>query len=755
MATSNPSCVWPGSMWLPDPGTPPEKLRQQTLEMMSFINDIPGGMLKCKNDSQYTILRINDGFLKLIGYTREELSSQFSDSYINLIHPDDRQRIRELTNRQLLQNNALSNEYRVLCKDGSCRWVTENAYIAAGNNQAFFCTLTDITGLYETREALRLSLERHDIILRQSKNIVFEWDKATNSLLFSANWADLFGYPPLPALDFNLIRQRKHIAPEDVALLCDMLEEITKGAHSLSRECRLYNGDGAPIWCRIQVTSQFGRDGALLKAVGIIANIDAEKKMIDSLRQKAERDPLTGLYDKSAIRHLIEKYLGDADPSEQCALLMIDIDNFKSLNDTLGHLFGDAVLSDLSSAIRRGTRSSDLVGRIGGDEFLVFLKGIPSPNTALQKSEQILSAAQNLFQEKKNKLSVSCSIGIALFPAHGHDFHNLYQGADIALYQAKSKGKNAACLYSAQMQQPRPEMQQANSPIDSGENSAVLAHRLTEYVFQVLYRAADIETAIPLILEVVGRQFDVSRAYVFENSEDGAFCSNTFEWCSEGIRPEKEHLQNLSYSALGGYPEHFDENDVFFCREIQDMPESQRVLLQEQGIHSMLQCAIRYNGMFAGFVGFDECTGQRLWTQEEIAILTRISELLSTFLFQKRIQQRGELHLQQIRKLLDQQDAFLYVIDRTDYRLLYFNNPIRHLHPGSQTGERCYRTFFRRDTPCEDCPALEKAGPGEKCDQMGGSQTSASARPLAWEGADAMLISRYDIARYKEIPTSK
>lgn len=185
-------------------------------------------------------------------------------------------------------------------------------------------------------------------------------------------------------------------------------------------------------------------NGQLLKVVGVIVNVDAEKRMMDSLRQKAERDPLTGLYDKAAIQNLIEQYLEAVQSNEKCALLMIDIDDFKVVNDTMGHLFGDAVLSDLSASIRGETRSSDLVGRIGGDEFLVFLKNIPSAQTALQKSQRFLSVVQDLFREKKNKIAISCSIGISLFPAHGHDFRSLYQCADIALYQAKGKGKTPA-----------------------------------------------------------------------------------------------------------------------------------------------------------------------------------------------------------------------------------------------------------------------------------------------------------------------
>lgn len=635
MAKTNSHEIWPGSMWLPEPGLSLEEQCQQELEMMAFINNTPCGILKCKNDDRFTILRINDGFLNLLGYTHDELSSVFSNSYLSLIHPDDRQQVLNLTHQQMNEKGSVSNEYRVLCKDGSYRWIAESSYCAPEKSGVvFFCMLNDITDLYETREDLRLSLDRHNIIMRQSKNVIFEWDKHTNALLFSANWAEIFGYPPLKMLDFSQMAGRGYVAPQNIDILRQMMAEIVQGASFLSRECQIKTIDGTPVWCRIQVTSQLDLNGQLLKIVGDIANIDVEKRMMDSLRQKAERDPLTGLYDKAAIQNLIEQHLEAVQSNEKCALLMIDIDDFKVVNNTMGHLFGDAVLSDLSASIQGETRSSDLVGRIGGDEFLVFLKNIPSAQTALQKSQRLLSAVQDLFREKKNKIAISCSIGISLFPAHGHNFRSLYQCADIALYQAK--GKNTSCLYSEQMLHPALESHYSGSPIDSDRLGTANTRQLTEYVFQTLYHAESIEQAIPLILDVIGCQFGVSRAYVFENSEDGCSCSNTFEWCNVGISSQKEKLQNIAYASLDNYMDNFDENGVFFCQDIENTPQSQRTLLRELGIYSLLQCAMCYDGLFAGFVGFDECTGHRLWTDEEIHALTLLSEVFNIFLLKKR-----------------------------------------------------------------------------------------------------------------------
>ena len=106
---------------------------------------------------------------------------------------------------------------------------------------------------------------------------------------------------------------------------------------------------------------------------------------------------------------------------------------------------------------------------------------------------------------------------------------------------------------------------------------------------------------------MAGRKYNVSRVYIFEDSEDGTWCKNTFEWCNDGIEPVIDSLQHVSYEGLGhNYQENFDENGIFYCRDISSLPKEQYNLLAAQGIRALLQCAIRDGGKFAGFVGFED-----------------------------------------------------------------------------------------------------------------------------------------------------
>lgn len=124
------------------------------------------------------------------------------------------------------------------------------------------------------------------------------------------------------------------------------------------------------------------------------------------------------------------------------ALFMIDTDNFKQINDTEGHMIGDIVLTEMASGMKKIMRDSDVVGRIGGDEFTIFMKNISSVKDAEKKAEELLYMFRHLFQKEKSFLKVTCSIGIAIYPKDGTTFKEIYARADKALYQAKIIGKN-------------------------------------------------------------------------------------------------------------------------------------------------------------------------------------------------------------------------------------------------------------------------------------------------------------------------
>ena len=435
------------------------------------------------------------------------------------------------------------------------------------------------------------------------------------------------------------------ICPQDRPQVLRQLHDALENGEGLELEYRLQGRGDRYFWCRIRATVQNDAGGRPIKAVGVIADIDADKRHQQQLMDQASKDALTGLLNRSTLQARVEAHLMESIGPH--ALMIMDLDGFKSINDCFGHMCGDAVLSDAAAALRRVFRRGDILGRIGGDEFLIFLPDVGSRETAARKAGELLAAISGILVNDTARLS--CSVGVAMAPADAADYDQLYQMADQALYQVKKTGKGSFAFSQGGGQAPTPQAPAAsavNLTIDS--EVGALDQVLSQYAMRMLYTSSDIHTSIRKMLEIAGRACDVSRAYIFENAPDGKSCRNTFEWCAEGVEPQIHNLQHCVYADMVDYPKNFDENGVFCCRDIRDLPPENYHDLAPQGIVSMLQCSIRDEGRMIGFVGFDECRANRAWTDSQARALTLVASLLSNQLVKERLKERLALVEQEL-----------------------------------------------------------------------------------------------------------
>lgn len=170
-----------------------------------------------------------------------------------------------------------------------------------------------------------------------------------------------------------------------------------------------------------------------------------------NLVEKAETDLLTQLYNKIATEQKIQEYV-EKHKEEQGVMMLLDIDNFKKINDTMGHAFGDEVMRAVGKGLRAEFRYSDILGRMGGDEFVIFLKGLNSDAMIQREAGRLVTFFRNFTAGDYVKYSATASIGAAVFPADGDSFEILYHEADKALYTAKRRGKNQLAFYKDSME---------------------------------------------------------------------------------------------------------------------------------------------------------------------------------------------------------------------------------------------------------------------------------------------------------------
>ena len=610
------------------------------------IYQLLAGVYCCRNDLWLTLDGDITPLSSLLGYTEQELRIQFQSRLMNLVLPEDRQMIRRQMTEQLARSRSIELEYRLLRKDGQIIWVLNKGHLVAKEYgmEYIYCVLVDITQTKQTLDRLHQSLERHQIIMAQTDDIVFEWDMVSDHVICSNKWQALFGFEPPCANFSSRVATSSHFHPDDLPLFLERMHSLKNGADYQDAELRIAKSDGRYLWCRLRATAQYGADGKPFKAVGVIINIDAEKRAAQALQSKAERDSLTKLLNKNTSRHQVEARLLGRRPEDQAALLIIDLDNFKMVNDYHGHLFGDTVITQTAAEIRRFFRSDDIIARIGGDEFMVFMSNIPSRELVQRRCAGMMESFCNLFKDRLSDCGLSCSIGVALAPEHGISFEELFQHADQALYRAKAQGKNRCAFYNISDHDFLPKsaaVSAARTAIDSDSRRMEDNSGLVHYVFRRLYDSAEPEKAIHSVLELIGQKMHISRAYIFETDPGGKTCSNTFEWCAKGIRSEMENRQKIA-PLFPDYEEQFNARGVFYCPDITILPRAHYDLLASQGVKSTLQCAIRDGGAFRGYVGFDECTTNQVWTQDKIDLLTVLSEILSLFLLKKRAQDQLE-----------------------------------------------------------------------------------------------------------------
>lgn len=701
-----------------------------------------------RNDLWYTITMGSGNLTDLTGYSHEEIRDRFLNRFLNLVHPDDRRAVRQSVAEQLRDSNQVELEYRVRHKDGHTVWVLERGFIVTGEDgqEHFYGTLIDNSKSHAVRAELEAEIQRNQIIINQTDNVVFEWDITNGQLEFSPNYETIFGHRPAVDPTSEIGQSLSRVHPDDMASLHRVANVLCSGAQTYQEtELRAANIEGRYLWFRVRLTALLDEQGTPYRAIGILINIDAAKQASLALHRQARQDPLTNLLNKATAQASIREYLESKEIIHHAALLMIDLDNFKGVNDHYGHLFGDATLTRAAQTIRKMFRGGDIIGRVGGDEFMVLMKEIRDDQLVQDRCSQLIEALSTMFHEAPETADLSCSIGAALSPEHGSSFQELYQRADQALYHSKKSGKGCYTVYRDDL-----SLQQFSTTIsthiESNDLPGLANSGLVRAVLRKLSQSRDLEKTIQEVLAEVGRQTNVSRIYIFENNDDNTCCSNTFEWCNEGVAPVMPEMQDLSYETdLPGWQDHYDENGVMFCTDISQLPQQYRDLLEPQKVKSMLLCAMYDKGVFRGYIGLDECEKYRIWTQEQVDLLTFLSEVVVSFLLKKRMQDRSDAMTANLHSILDTQDNWAYVIDPETYRLHYLNSKTRQSIPGLHLGDTCYEVFAGRSSPCEQCPmrklSYAAVARSRLLSPAFGKPIVAEAVGIQWNGKPACLVT--------------
>ncbi|SNX52733.1 GGDEF and EAL domain-containing protein [Thermoanaerobacterium sp. RBIITD] len=294
------------------------------------------------------------------------------------------------------------------------------------------------------QDELKRSGERYKLVVEGAGDGLWDWDMITDTVYISERWKDIIGF------DTEVVNNycktwAKFIHPRDVKTVINSLNRhLEKKSPFYSCEYRVKTKDGKYIWILSRGKALWDEDGRAIRMAGSHTDITERKQMESKLEYMAFYDTLTNLPRRDVFMDKLKDAMADARSNgKKFAVLFIDLDNFKSINDSLGHHIGDKLLKKVAKKLKACLRETDMVSRVGGDEFVILLTDISSIDDTNKVANRILELFNLPIKLNNHELYVTISMGIAIYPDHGKSERAILENADIAMYRAKRNGKDS------------------------------------------------------------------------------------------------------------------------------------------------------------------------------------------------------------------------------------------------------------------------------------------------------------------------
>lgn len=732
-------------------------IKSANRELSLVYDSMPGGIIRYVRDGEtWRIKSANKGFFRIIGCSEDDFTDKYGNNLLNIISAPLSEGDRADFVNKINNGEPFETELRIPSENGKFKWVCINVDYVKGDegSKETVAIFSDITTIKSADQELYISKEQFDTVKKLTNVIFFEWDIETGRFSHSGNYLDLFD--PLESYDNfpYCLKGYGGLAGEDSEGLIGLFEQLRNGLKESFAEIRTVNKFGESRWYKTAMSTIFDESGKAIRVVGVLNDIDEQKRKLQSAQESAMRDPLTQLYNKTSTRELIRHYIDSTDGHG--AFMMLDIDNFKQVNDTLGHLYGDAVLSELAHTLKSLFRDSDIIGRVGGDEFVVFMTNISDLAVIRTKAEKILSAFKRSFRKENTEQGLSCSIGVSVYPGNGSTYDELMEKADSSLYFSKSSGKDRYTFFSDDVENSDVfgEKGTRGTTEITAMNGFVqknFRENVAEYILKLFYQYDDVETAVPILLEFVGNSFKMGRLDVSVFSDDDTYYEILYEWCQDGVPPLKKEGKRFPADEWFKIKPQLDENDILLCEDadigIPDFLENDH--LRVRGVKSTMLCYIVEKDKRKAVLAFEYLKEKHTFTKEEKDTIRTISDTLSLFVLRARERALYNEKVSQMKNwevLLDETDDVVYVSDAENYDLLYLNKAGRELpwlKRRDFKGSKCYDFFYGNDQPCSFCTmhllSRDKYYVWENTDSNSGNHYLLKDKLLDWDGRLARI----------------
>lgn len=420
--------------------------------MLDVLVENMDGLVYCTlYDDYWTMIFASIGCKELTGYSREDLIFNQAISYEEITFEADRKMVREKIDQAVKRGERFEIEYRIRRADGQLIWVSERGnpiYDERGEVQAIEGIIQNISARKQIEQSLREAELRYRSIFENAIEGIFQSTRSGLYLMVNPALARMYGYSS-PRELMNVLNDIDAQLYVEKGRRAAFVQAIEQSKNVKNFESLVYKKDGSTIWISENARAVYDEAGNLLYYEGTVEDITARKSYEVQLEYQATHDMLTGLPNRCMLNdRLLQCINFAARYKNKMAVAFLDLDQFKLINDSMGHEVGDQLLLIMSQRLSACVREVDTVVRIGGDEFVILLSNIDGLNDIMTSMQRILASIAEPCQINGLNYLVTCSIGISVYPDDGKDPSVLLKNADSAMYEAKKTGRNNYQVYT-------------------------------------------------------------------------------------------------------------------------------------------------------------------------------------------------------------------------------------------------------------------------------------------------------------------
>jgi diguanylate cyclase (GGDEF)-like protein/PAS domain S-box-containing protein len=531
-----------------------EELRRRNAFIETILDNLPIGLAINALDMT-KVGYVNERFREIYGHWHETGMTSLAD-FMDRLCPDTNQR-RGLQQRLLKEAGEAGAEriqwdnIRVRGRDGSMR-IVQAVSTPLPDHGFMIATVRDVTEQKLIEDALRESERRYQIMAEASPVGIFRCDRNGRCHYVNRRWREITGLTSAQAAETGWLAA---VHPDEQAAVNANWQAATAAAEVFRTECRFRRPQGLTAWVMLQAEPVFDDRRQLSGFIGSVTDISQRKRSEEEIRRIAYYDTLTKLPNRAFFIEQLRRTLATAKRSgRRAALLFCDLDNFKDVNDSLGHDKGDLLLQEIAERLSACIRQGDTLSRLGGDEFVLLLPAVKADRDAVMVARKIKEQLARPFDLAGHEVYTSPSIGIAFYPDDGDTVSTLLKHADMAMYAAKARGRNRYQFFSEDMHKRAVDRMQ----LEAGLRQA-LERREFRIAYQPQYR---LETGRLEAVEVLLRWQHPERGLIMPArfiplaEETGmiqtigtwllrAVCEQVKEWLDAGY-PDLRAAVNLS-----------------------------------------------------------------------------------------------------------------------------------------------------------------------------------------------------------------